>query len=78
MIHSAGSVPGVGGVGVRGLGGVGAASVLGGVGATSVLLGVVEASSRGLGIGVGMCVGVGGLVEGSWFKIGRASCRERV
>ena len=52
---------------MRGLGGVGAASVLGGVGATSVLLGVVEASSLGLGVGVG--VGVGVAVVGSWFRM---------
>ncbi|XP_044396472.1 ATP synthase subunit alpha, chloroplastic-like [Triticum aestivum] len=57
------SASGVGGVGVRGLGSVGAASVLGGVGAASVLLGVVEA--LGLGGGVGVGVGVGGAVDGS-------------
>ena len=54
---------------MRGLGGVGAASALGGVGAASVVPGIVEASSRGLGVGVGVCVGVGGLVEGSWFRM---------
>ena len=54
---------------MRGLGGVGAASVLGGVGAASVLLGVVEASSLGLGGVVGVGVGVGGAVDGSWFRM---------
>ena len=54
---------------MRGLGGVGAASVLGGVGAASVLLGVVEASSLGHGGGVGVGVGVGGAVDCSWFRM---------
>ena len=67
MYHTAGSASGVGGVGVRGLGCVGDASVLGGIGAASALLGVVESSSLGLGGGGG--VGVGGTVDDSWFKM---------
>ena len=47
---------------MRGLGGV---SVLGGVGVASVLRGVSAASSLGLGGDVG----VGGVVEGSWFRM---------
>ncbi|KAM3370388.1 hypothetical protein ACQJBY_017983 [Aegilops geniculata] len=71
MIHSAGLAPGVGGVGVRGLGGVRAASVLGCVGAASALLGGnVEAS---FGPGVRVVVGAGACVIGVavciWFRM---------
>ena len=52
------------------LGGVGAAYVLGGVGAASVPPGIVEASSLGFGV-IGVGVGVGGVVDGSWFRVPR-------
>lgn len=66
MHQTAASTSGVGLAGsVRGLVGVGAASILD----------VMEASSLGLGGGVGIGVGVGVAADGIWFKMRPRSAR---